>query len=246
MGQEKDFYDLDNSYHEIYCKSKVKLLKVYTKEYNNGELKEKYLELTHKFDTDGNIIEEREYFNSDTIKGWKVNCFYNQNHQLIKTIWTWLDENDTDITEYEYDLDNKLIRSCDYFKGSKDSELKLEECLNYHYIRNRIIKVTTDDDEVDFYYKKKGATIFGYTSNNKLKYKYRKGEFIYQNLDSIIFHYKRNRIGQILEITKTDDKKNVKSRSVYKYSNGLLEQIISKDDKGSLIREEDYIYEYYE
>lgn len=246
MGQEKYFYDLDNSYHEIYCRSKVKSLKVNTKEYSKGELKEEYIELIRNFDKKGNIIREREYFNADTIEGWVVNYYYNEIHQTIKTILTWLDENDTDMTEYKYDLNNKLINSCDYYKGPKDKAFKLEECQNFYYKKNRIIKVTTDDDELDFYYKKKGKMIFGYTAENKLKYKYKNGEFVYQNLDSIIFYYKRNEIGQITEITKTDNKNKLKSKSIYEYANGLLKKIVSYDNEGYLIREEDYIYEYYE
>ena len=46
FGQEKDFYDLDNSYHSIFKKSKVKSLKVFTKEYDeNGNVNEEYIEL---------------------------------------------------------------------------------------------------------------------------------------------------------------------------------------------------------
>jgi len=245
LGQEKDFYDLDNSYYELYSKSKVKFLKVFTKEYDNGELNEEYLELVQDFDKNGDIIREREYYDSYSTNGWEVFYSYNNFHQTIRTEWTWIDEKDKELTEYEYDSDNKLIKSCDYYKSSNDSEFKLEECLKYYYKKNIIWKVTTLNNQLKTYYKKIGRITLGYSTENKLKYKYKNGEFIYQNMDSIIFQYKRNIIGQIIETTKTDDKENLISKSVYEYSNGLLKKIVSKDNDGNLIRKKDYIYEYY-
>ena len=87
---------------------------------------------------------------------------------------------------------------------------------------------------------------FGFNADNKLKYKYKNSELVYQNLDSIIFQYERNKIGQILKTIKTDKKGTVISQSFYEYSNGLLMKVISKDRDGNLIREEEYQYEYYE
>ena len=88
--------------------------------------------------------------------------------------------------------------------------------------------------------------VFGFNADNELKYKYKNGEFVYQNLDSIIFQYERNKIGQILKTTKTDKNGTVLSHSNYEYSNGLLMKVISKDRDGNLIREEEYQYEFYE
>lgn len=246
FGQEKDFYDLDNSYYELYSKLKVKSLKVSTKEFDNGKLKEEYIELIQDFARNGDIIREREFYDSDSTDGWEVKYKYNDNHQTIRTEWTWLDDKDQDLTEYEYDSNNKLIKSCDYYKSINATEFQIEECLIYVYRKNRIFKVKTVDNELESYYKKKGNLTFGYSADKKLKYKYKNGEFVYQNRDSIIFNYERNEIGQILKATKTDNKGNLIFSSIYKYSNGLLRKIVSKYKDGNLRREEDYLYEYYE
>jgi hypothetical protein len=246
FGQEKDFYDLDNSYHELYSKLKVKSLKVSTKEFNNGKLKEEYIGLIQDFAKNGDIIREREFYDSDSTNGWDVKYKYNDQHQTLRTEWTWLDDEGQDLTEYEYNSENKLIKSCDYYKSTNATEYQLEECLNYFYRKNRIFKVKTTDNELESYYKQKGDLIFGYSADKKLKYKYKNGEFIYQNMDSIIFNYDRNDIGQILKTTKTDNKENLIFTSIYEYSNGLLKKIVSKDKNGNLRQEEEYIYEYYE
>ena len=246
FGQEKDFYDLDNSYYELYSKLKVKSLKVSTKEFDNGKLKEEYIELIQNFAKNGDIIREREYYDSDSTDGWEVKYKYNDKHQTVRTEWTWLDDNDQELTEYEYNSDLKLIKSCDYYKSTNASEFRLEECQVYHYQMNRIHKVTNRDNELESYYKKKGDMIFGYTADDKLKYKYKNGEFVYQNLDSIIFKYKRNDIGQIIETNKTDKDDNILSKTLYQYSNGLLISVVSKNNTGILLRKEDYEYEYYE
>ncbi|MEP3836625.1 MAG: hypothetical protein ABJM36_03205 [Algibacter sp.] len=246
FGQEKDFYDLDNSYHELYSKLKVKSLKVLMKEFDNGKLKEEYIQLIQDFATNGDIIREREFYDSDSTDGWDVKYKYNDNHQTVRTEWTWLDEKDQDLTKYEYDSDNKLIKSCDYYKSTNATEFLLEECLIYIYRKNRIFKVKTTENELKNYYKKKGDFVFGYSAAKKLKYKYKNGEFVYQNMDSIIFRYDRNDIGQIKKTTKTDNSGNLIFNTFYEYSNGLLTKVVSKDKNGILRREEDYQYEYYE
>ena len=246
LGQEKDFYDLDNSYHKIYSILRVKSLTVSTKEFENGKLKEEYIELIQDFAINGDIIREREFYDSDSTDGWDVKYKYNDNHQTVRTEWTWLDDKDLDLTEYEYDSDNKLIKSCDYYKSANATEFLLEECQLYHYKNNRIFKVTNLNNEIEFYYKKKGDTILGFSSDKKLKYKYKNGEFVYQKLDSIIFIYDRNEIGQIIKTTKTDNSGNLIFSTVYEYSNGLIMKVISKDKNGLLRREEDYRYEYYQ
>ncbi|MBO0341973.1 hypothetical protein [Flagellimonas profundi] len=246
FGQEKDFYDLDNSYHKIFENNKVKSLKVFTKEFDkNGDIKEDYVELIQNFAKNGDIVWEKEFYD-DSTAAWEVNYKYNDNHQTIRTEWTWLDENDQDLTEYEYDSDYRLIKSRDYYKSSNSTEFLLEESQNYHYENNRVSKVTNLDNEIEFFYKKKGEMIFGFTANNELKYKYKNGEFVYQSLDSIIFQYERNKIGQILKTIKTDKKGIVLSQSFYEYSNGLLMKVISKDRDGNLIWKKEYQYEYYE
>ncbi|MEE9407562.1 MAG: hypothetical protein V3V28_05755 [Polaribacter sp.] len=246
FGQEKDFYDLDNSFYELYSKAKVKSLKVTTKEFDNGIFKEKYIELIQSFAKNGDLIREREFYDSDSTDGWEVNYKYNDNHQTVRTEWTWLDDKDQELTEYEYDSDNKLIKSCDYYKSTNATEFQLEECLIYVYRKNRIFKVKTTDNELKNYYKKKGDSIFGYSADKKLKYKYKNGEFVYQNMDLIIFKYDRNEIGQILKTTKTDNNENLIFSTIYEYSNGLLRKVVSKDKYGTLRRDEDYQYEYYE
>ena len=246
FGQEKDFYDLDNSYHEIFRNNKVKSLKVLTKEFDqNGDIKENYIELIQNFVKNGDIVWEKEFYD-DSTAAWEVNYKYNDNHQTIRTEWTWLDENDQDLTEYEYDSDNRLVKSRDFYKSSNSTDFLLEESQFYHYKKNRISKVTNLDNEIESFYKKKGKMFFGFNADNKLKYKYKNSELVYQNLDSIIFQYERNKIGQILKTIKTDKKGTVISQSFYEYSNGLLMKVISKDRDGNLIREEEYQYEYYE
>jgi len=246
FGQEKDFYDLDNSYHELYSKLKVKSLKVSKKEFDNGKLKEEYIELVQDFAKNGDIIREREFYDSDSTDGWDVNYKYNDYHQTIRTEWTWLDEKDQDLTEYEYDSDNKLIKSCDYYKSINATKFLLEECLIYIYRKSRIFKVKTAENELKNYYEKKGEFVFGYSSDKKLKCKYKNGEFVYKNMDSIIFKYDRNKIGQLIKTTKTDNSGNLIFTTVYEYSNGLLTKVVSKDKNGILRQEEDYQYEYYE
>ncbi|RKN79843.1 hypothetical protein [Ulvibacterium marinum] len=245
FGQEKDFYDLDNSYHEIFKNNKVKSLKVLRKDFDKiGDIKEKYIELIQNFARNGDIVWEKEFYD-DSTAAWEVNYKYNEQHQTTRTEWTWLDEDDQELTEYEYDSDNRLIKSRDYYKSSNSTEFILEECQNYFYKNNRISKVTNLENEIESYYKKKGKVIFGYTADNKLKYKYKNGEFVYQNLDSIIFQYKRNRIGQILKTRKTDKTGTILSNTAYEYSNGLLMKVVAKDGNGNLMREEEYHYEYY-
>lgn len=246
FGQEKDFYDLDNSYHEIFRNNKVKSLKVLTKKfYKNGDIKENYVELIQNFAKNGDIVWEKEFYN-DSTAAWEVNYKYNDNHQTIQAEWTWLDENDQDLTEYEYDSENRLIKSRDFYKSSNSTDFLLEESLFYHYKKNRISKVTNIDNEIESIYKKKGKMVFGFNADNELKYKYKNGDFIYQNLNSTIFQYERNKIGQILKTIKTDTKGTVLSQNIYEYSNGLLMKVISKDRDGNLIREEEYQYKYYE
>ncbi len=150
------------------------------------------------------------------------------------------------MTEYEYDSDNKLIKSCDYYKSTNATEFLLEECLIYVYRKNQIFQVKTAENELKKYFEKKGDFVFGYTAHKKLKYKYKNGEFIYQNMDSIIFKYDRNKIGQIIKTTKTDNNGNLIFTTVYEYLNGLLMKVISKDKNGILRHEDNYEYEYYE
>ena len=246
IGQEKDFYDLDNSYHRIFKKAKVKSLKKFTKEYNeSGDLNEEYIELIQKFDKNGDIIWEKEFYD-DSTAAWEVIYKYNDNHQTIRTEWTWLDEKDQDLTEYEYNSENELIKSCDYYKSVNSPTFSLEECQLYHYKNNRINKVTNSDNEIESYYKKKGDTILGFSSDKKLKYKYKNREFVSQKLDSIIFLYERNEIGQILNTTKTDHQKNIIETSTYEYSEGLLTKVITIDKVCVLRETEEYQYEYYE
>ena len=246
FGQEKDFYDLDNSNHNILKKNRVKSLKVYTKEFNeSGKLNEGYIELIQKIDKKGDIIWEKEFYD-DSTAAWEVNYSYNENHQTVRTEWTWLDDKDQDLTEYEYNSKNELIKSCDYYKSTNGTVFNLEECQIYHYKHNRIIKVTNSDNKIESYYKKKGDTILGFKNGKKLKYKYKNGEFVYQKLDSLIFLYERNEIGQIINTTKTDHQKNIKEISTYEYSNGLLTKVITRDKFGVLRETEEYQYEYYE
>ncbi len=246
FGQEKDFYDLDNSYHEIFRNNKVKSLKVLTKEFDkNGDIKKNYVELIQSFAENGDIVWEKEFYDDSTV-AWEVNYKYNDNHQTIQTEWTWLDENDQDLTKYEYDSENRLIKSRDFYKSSNSTDFLLEESQFYHYKKNRISKVTNIENEIESFYKKKRKMVFRFNANNELKCKYKNGEFVYQNLDSIIFQYERNKIGQILKTIKTNKKGTVLSHSIYEYSNGLLMKVISKDRGRNLIREEEYQYEYYE
>jgi hypothetical protein len=219
---------------------------VLTKEFDNGKLKEEYIELIQHFAENGDIIREREFYDSDSTNGWDVKYKYNDNHQTIKTEWTWLDDKDQDLTLYEYDLDNKLIKSYDYYKSTNATEFLLEECLIYIYRKNRISKVIKSDDEIKNYYEKKGDSIFGYSADKKLKYKYKNGEFVYQNMDSIIFKYDRNEIGQIIKTTKTDISDNLIFSTIYTYSKGLLIKVVSKDKNVILRKKEDYQYKYYE
>ncbi|WP_299122058.1 hypothetical protein [uncultured Tenacibaculum sp.] len=65
-------------------------------------------------------------------------------------------------------------------------------------------------------------------------------------MDSIIFKYDRNKIGQIIKTTKTDNNGNLIFTTVYEYLNGLLMKVISKDKNGILRHEDNYEYEYYE
>jgi len=246
FGQEKDFYVSDNSYYKLYSNLKVKSLKASTKVFDNGKLKEEYIELIQNFAKNGDIIREREFYDSDSTDGWEIINKYNINHQTIRSEWIWLDDENKELTEYEYNSDNKLIKSCDYYKSSNTAEYQLEECLIFIYSKNRIFKVKTADNELESYYEKKGDLTYGYSSDKKLKYKYKNGEFIYQNMDSIIFRYDRNEIGQFLKITKTDNKENLIFITVYEYSNGLLTKVVSKDKNGNLRREQNYQYEYYE
>jgi len=225
--------------------SRVKSLQVLTKEYSvSGELKKESIQLIQNFDTNGDIIWEKEFY-ADSTPAWEVSYEYNDDHQTKRTVWTWLDEKDQDLTEYQYDLNNKLIKSLDYYKSSTATEFVLEEVREYHYKKNRIVKVTNLENEVQSYYKKKGKMIFGYSKDDKLKYKYLNGEFVYQNLDSIIFLYERNNIGQILKTTKTDNHGTVIWNSIYEYENGLLTKVMTQNESGILIKIEEYHYGFY-
>ena len=246
FGQENNFYDIDNSYHQIFKNNKVKSLKVLTKEFDkNGKVKEKYIELIQNFAKNGDIVWEKEFYD-DSTAAWEVNYKYNKNHQTIRTEWTWLGENDQELTEYKYDSENKLIKSLDYYKSANSTEFRLETGQNYHYKNNRLSKVTNLESEVESFYKKEGKMVFEYSANKQLKYKYKNGEFVYQDLDSVIFRYQRNKIGQIIKTTKTDKSGIVLSQSFYDYSNDLLMKVVTKDVNGNLIQEEGYQYEYYE
>lgn len=246
FGQEKGFYDVDNSYHHMYKKHKVKSLNVYTKEYDEkGTLNEEYLESITNFDTNGNIIREKEFYDASTA-AWEIQYMYNSNHQLIKLEWTWLDDKDQEMTEFEYDAENKLIKTCNYYKSTNAPAFNLEECKRYHYKNNRISKVTNLDNDITSYYTKKGDTILGFSGDKKLENKYLKGEAIYLKFDSFIYHYERNKIGQLLKTTKVDHQKNVLETTIFEYYKGLLTKVKTVNKFGAILITEEYQYEYYE
>ena len=245
-GQDKDFYDLDNSYHEIYRNLKVKALKVFTKEFDHGKLTDQYLELIQNFDQNGNIISEREFYDSDSTDGWYITYKYNENHQTIKTDWTWLEDNEQELTEYEYNSKGKLIKSCDYLKEPNETTFKLVNCDRYVYNQDMLEKVYSSDDVVVKSYEKKDGIIFGYSENKTLESKYENGELIYYKQDSTIIKFERNKIGQLLKSTEFDDEGKIIDTTDFEYSNGLLIGVTSKDCFGNLIYKDEYIYEYFQ
>jgi hypothetical protein len=164
---------------------------------------------------------------------------------MILAEWTWLEEQDQDLTIYVHDANHKLVKALDYYKNTNSTEYKLQDGQIYHYKKGRLRKVTNLKNDIELRYKKKKGMVFGFSADKKLKYKYKNGDFVYKDYDSIIFRYERNNIGQFLRVMKTDQNDSVLSNTVYEYSNGLLIKTITKDSKGNLIQEREYLYEYY-
>ena len=244
-GQTKSFYDLDNSFHEIYKNAKVKSIKVYTKDYYKGFLVDDYLEIVQKLDTEGNIIEEREYFDADTTDGWIVKYKYNDQHQTIKTDWTWLEDNEQEVSEYEYNLKGQLIRTCDYTRASGELRFKLDSCVTLRYKNNKLKEVYSKDRRL-YYYKEVDGIVHEYSDSDELETKYENGEIIFMKVDSTSYYYKNNNIGQTLETIERDAQGNMTSKTVFEYTNGLLKKVTSKDNLGRYIYREEYVYEFFD
>ena len=244
-GQIKNFYDLDNSFHEIYKNAKVKSIMVYSKEYYKGFLVDDYLEIVQKLDTEGNIIEEREYFDADTTDGWIVKYKYNDQHQTVKTDWTWLEDNEQEVSEYEYNAKGQLIRNCDYTRASGELRFTLDSCMTFQYKNNKLIEVYSKNKRIN-YYKEVDGIVHEYSDSGELESKYEKGEIIYLKVDSTSYEYKNNSVGQILESIEKDAQGNMLSKTVFEYTNGLLKKVTSRDNLGKYIFREEYVYEFFD
>lgn len=244
FGQEKDFYDVDNSNHEIFKNNKVKSLKVYVNDYDkNGALKDTYVELVQNYAINGDLIWEKEFY-YDSTAAWEVNYKYNDARQIMRTEWTWLDDNDQELSLYEYDADNNLIEIQDYYKHSDSNEFVLEASQTIHYEDNQITKVTDINNNVETIYKKYGEIIIGYSANNVLESKYKNGASIYKKIDSLDCYYEHNDLGQILKAT-VNYEENKTRITTYEYSNGLLTKVSTKEGQ-VILSESKYEYEYYE
>ncbi len=246
FGQEKDFYSTDNSYHELYRKAKVKSLKVYTSEYTNGSITEKYLELVQHLDKNGDILKEQEYLSSDNTDGWEVKYTYNNKHQTIKEEWTWLEDNEQELTEFTYNTNGKLSKRCNYIKSFGSADYILDKCEVIIYEKNNIQRVISNDSILQNYYVNENGIVSKIDANHKLKAKYKNGEMFYLFSDSIHYNYEKNTIGQLTKTTSTNTKNKTKSQTYFEYTDGLLQKVIYKDGLGNITCIEKYVYEYFE
>lgn len=246
IGQEKDFYLTDNSYHEIFRKLKVKSLKLYTKEFDeNGKLTEEYLELVQEFSKNGDIIKEREYLDQDKSDGWEVTYEYNKNHQIVKSEWSWYEDKSKELTTHQYDANHTLVKSCDYKKEDNDEQYELDSCQLYKYKNNLLDKVISSDGSLVYRYQYKDGIVLKFNAKNELKSKYQHGELIYSIYDKYNYEYYKNSIGQLIKSIEVDPKGKRLDETVFEYENGLLMKSISKDALGRILYTEQYVYEYY-
>ncbi len=249
FSQKKGFYFTDNSYHRIFKEQKVKSLKEYAKRFDkNGKLKKESLEAIRYFAKNGDLTREREYYGSGQNEYWEITSQYNAHHQMLRTEWISLEDKTKELSIYEYDSEQKLIKSCDYWKDALYKEYKLEGCETYHYKDGLIHKIKSFKGITTstFKHDDKGF-ISKFNATNKLESKYENGELIYlRSRDNSAYKYERNSIGQILKSIKVDLEGNLLNEKIFEYQNGLLIKTVFKEKNGHIKYVERYVYEYYE
>ena len=250
FGQQWAFYGTDNSNQRVFKKNQVRLVEVLTKTYlGNGDLREEYTELTQTIDRNGMIVSEKKLYNDSTV-AFEATYVYNDQLQMIRSQWVLPGSDLVETIQYEYDSENRLVKSCLSQRLSIDDDLgDLIDfgCDQYHYKNNRLEKVTNPEGDLRSYYETSGDTILSYNHRKSIKYKYVNGQPVYYRpLDSIIYYFDRNEIGLLLKETKTDDQQDIKSISTHEYANGLLTKVTTRNQSGVLLKTEAYAYKYYD
>jgi len=246
-SQEKDFFVVDNSHHSVYKIKKVKRLKSFKTDLLSGEANGKYLEIIRDFDKNGNIIKEREYYDKDTLNGINVKHIYNKNHKVLKSEWFWLDDGVLEITEYEYNENGNLKKSCDYVKKPTFDSRTLQNCRKYIYRKGflkKVIPSSKSDSQID--YKRKDSLIIKYSNKGEIVSKYLNGDIVYLNKNSDTTIYTRNEKGQLTKIETKNIENNILETYTYEYKDELLRKVIKKNSAGHIIEFDEIQYEYYE
>jgi len=245
--QEKDFYVVDNSYYKIFKNKKVKQLKNYKTDLLDGGIESRYLEIVRDFDIYGNIIKEREYYDNDTINDIEIKHIYNEKHKLIKTEWLWLDDKTIEVTEYEYNKDGKLKKSCDYLKNLNSDIVRLQNCDKYIYRKDLIKKVKSyEKNKTKFYYKKNDSLVIKYSDKKELVSKYFNGDIVYLKNNSEITKYTRNHKGQVFKIEIINNENKIITTFLFEYKDELLIKVIKKNSAGFTIEFDDIHYEFHQ
>jgi len=244
FAQEKDLLYIDNSFHEIFKANKVKKRTITTEKFEKGKTTIKYVENIQSFDTIGNLIKEREFYNADTTTGCISNFFYNSSQKLIKVEILWLDTKEWSLDKYQYNQDGKLILSCDYSKNYQSDEYVLDNCIKINYFQDNFNAVMTSKNDTINYFSKKGSKVYEYSVTGELECIWKNNRLICRLMDDNCY-YKYNRLGQVEKAIIKDKDGELIRKVDFIYSNNLREKIIVYDKDKNITSVDIYEYDYY-
>ena len=242
-AQENNYFLVDPIFWPIYKEAQVKKVKVYTYEYENGQLEEEYVEALMLFDKEGNLIREQEYYDSDTTEGWYIDYSYDDQHRLTKSLWDWRDPDDPlELTQHEYGANGKLSRTCDYhyYRGE---EMELDSCYRFEYEGDKMMAVKTDDllqNHETFVHQGDSAVR---QPDGNIFYR---GLLVRSRLDDEFYYYFRNEQGQIKRFEARDLNGQLLRVAETLFENGLIKEKTYKKANGELVSRDVYTYEYYD
>lgn len=244
-----DFYDNPT----LYAANRIKTCKIY-EEWTSDSIPQKLLIGEKRFDPNGRLYYDRVYYMTDTLEGILKTHVYDSLGRVSQTLWTWIEDKETDRYTYTYNKNGLLTKYVMDKQNEPNTKYKKVETKKLFYNKeDRLLYIKTQPRittsvwyKSKTYYEYRNDTTFIRNSTDDYYYTYVKGLLVEHHFAGNVYSYEYDEMQHLVKFTKMGAW-DVIEEAEHIYENGFLvmsNEIVYRYD-GTIHKRRTYVYERY-
>lgn len=254
LGQTDRLYYFEHYYNPSpYASNKIKTCKIY-EEILSDSIPRKILRGEQRFDQDGKLLYDREYYTSDTLAGILRTYHYDSLGRVTDTYWTWIEDKETDRYTYTYNAIGRLKKCVRDKKTEFDNTYKRVETKKLYYNKQgKLLRINAQPRITNSvwyknktYYEYRNDTTFELNNKSDDYRAYVNGLLVKYTFGGNIYAYEYDSMQHRIKLTVNGPWKVIQTEE-YTYENGLIKssyEVIHRLD-GTVKRSRTFEYELY-